>query len=57
MGGGIVPFQDAVSVPGQQRAIGAQQHRAHRHFAAQGRRFRFFQRQCYGFAVIHGFRS
>jgi hypothetical protein len=57
MGGGIFVFQDAVAVPRQQRSIGGQQHRTHRHFTAVGGRFRFFQRQCYGFAVFHGTRS
>jgi len=30
-----------------------QQHRAHRHFPAQSGGFRFFQRQCYGFGIVH----
>jgi len=54
MGSGIFQFQDAVAALGQKRAIGTQQHGAHRHLAPQGGGFRFFQRQCYGFAVIHG---
>jgi len=53
MGGGVLQFQDAVAVTGQQRAAGVQQHRPHRHLAARRRRFRFFQRQCYGLAIVH----
>ena len=32
----VLPLQDAVAIAGQQFALCGQQHRAHRHFAAQG---------------------
>jgi hypothetical protein len=31
----------------------SQQHGADRHLAPGGGRFRFFERECYGFVVIH----
>jgi len=53
----ISKFQNPVAVPRQKRTVSAQQNGPDRHFAAAGGRFRFFQRQCYGFGISHGIRS
>ncbi len=53
MGGGIAPLDDAVAVPGQDLAVRRQQHGADRHLAPERGGLGFFERECYGFVVVH----
>ena len=49
----IMPLDNTVAVGSDQRTVGRNKHRAHRHLAAFGCRLGFLERECYGFIVIH----
>jgi len=55
VGGWVVAFHDPVPVARQHLAGRGHEHGAHRHLPALSRRFRFQERECYGFLVSHTF--